>query len=83
MVTVEFLPELVSKVPLPSRSHSYLAMPPSASVELLPLKVTVWFGCAGLGEIVNEDVGGCGPEGGSSVTSVGVPGWTPISERML
>ena len=34
-----------SKVPSPSRSHSYLVMP-SASLEVAPLKVTVWPGTA-------------------------------------
>ena len=41
VVTVGVAPVLRSKLPLPSRSHSYLAMVPS-SVEAAPLKVTCW-----------------------------------------
>ena len=70
-------------MPSPSRSHSYLVIGPSGSLDAEPLKVTVWPVWAGFGLTVNDAVGGCGPDGGSSVTSTGVTGWTPMSEKML
>ena len=45
-------------MPLPSRSHSYLAIVPSESLEPEPLKLTLCPGVAGLGEAVKEALGG-------------------------
>ena len=57
MVALGVLPELVSKVPLPSRSHSYLAMVPSGSLEAEPSKLTCCPVCAGLGVLWKAGTG--------------------------
>ncbi|KKL51252.1 hypothetical protein LCGC14_2297370 [marine sediment metagenome] len=52
-------PVSVSNVPLPSRSHSYVSIVPSGSLEADPSNVTVCPACAGFGETPNEAVGRC------------------------
>ena len=57
VVVVGVAPELRSKVPLASRSHSYFAIVPSGSLEPEPLKVTVWPITTGFGVAVKAAVG--------------------------
>ena len=51
------VPVFVSKLPLPSRSHSYLAIVPSRSVEPEPSKPISWPAWAGFGEALKEATG--------------------------
>ncbi len=58
-------------------------MVPSGSIDEEASKVTVFAVFVGLGEIVKPPFGGRFEPPGSSVTSPGVSGWTPMSEKTL
>jgi hypothetical protein len=73
----------VSKLPSPSRSHSYLTIVPSVSVEDDPLNVTVVLVRVGFDAIVKLATGALFVPPGSTVIPSGVPGWAPMSERRL